>query len=265
MNAIEETLHFDRAPALPALDASKDAGYQFAGLASDAQCFRHAAPAVLSAQAGMLVRVDVDGLRRDLSGLSDVRIAALGRVVPILLCGEESAFEVFWKEGCRISEAQRRSQALTHRIAAEEFRHEQLLRHIRNSSPVPEDLAKIVARTRQFFIRIASRDPALHFARIAALDSAVCIILSALTRPLSRAASLVGVFKLIRSDEARHVSFSREHAYKLGADAPLIANTAVRVRSELVALLYPFGNAFEDLGVDADRLLRRISGDIRLS
>jgi hypothetical protein len=106
---------------------------------------------------------------------------------------------------------------------------------------------------------MASRDPAIHFARVAALDSAVCIVLSTLVKPLSRATALIEIFNRIRSDEARHVRFSRWHSYDLGADTSLLAKTAARIRGELVALLYPLGSAFEDLGLDADHLFRRIA------
>jgi hypothetical protein len=137
--------------------------------------------------------------------------------------------------------------------------HEHLLQQLRSCCPVPNDIASILRQTRRFFRRIASRDPAVHFARVAGLDSGVCLILSALVRPLSRATALSQIFDRIRSDETRHVRFSRQHSYELGADTMLLANTAAQIRSELVALLYPFGHSFEDLGVDADHLFRRVN------
>jgi len=45
----------------------------------------------------------------------------------------------------------------------------------------------------------------------------------------------------------------------------LLANTAVQVRSELVALLNPLGRSFEDLGVDADNLFHRINAQRQLA
>jgi hypothetical protein len=108
---------------------------------------------------------------------------------------------------------------------------------------------------------MASRDPALHFARLAALDSGVCVILAAMAKVLSRAPTVVEIFNRIRVDEARHVKFSRQHSCELGADASLLANTAARICSELVALVYPLGSAFEDLGLDADHLFRRVNAE----
>jgi hypothetical protein len=106
---------------------------------------------------------------------------------------------------------------------------------------------------------MASRDPAIHFARVAALDSGLCVLLSTLVKPLSRATTLIEIFNRIRSDEARHVRFSRRHSYELGANTALLANSAARVRGELVDLLYPLGKSFEDLGIDADYLFRRVN------
>jgi hypothetical protein len=103
---------------------------------------------------------------------------------------------------------------------------------------------------------MASRDVALHFARVAALDSGVCIILSALIKP----AGFAAIFKRIREDEARHVRFSRMHSCLLGADKTMLESTANRVRAELVTLLYPLANSFEELGVDAESLFHRVIG-----
>src|SRR5260370_4458698 len=264
MNATMETLNFDREPLHPDLqlesDASGSPDAKPMVLASDALCFRHAVPVALSAGAVAPVRLDPVRLTHGLSELSEVEIAALGRLLPILLCGEESAYQVFWREGRRISNAQvSRGRALAYRIAAEELQHERLLQDLRSFCPVPDDIASTLMRTRHLFLQMASRDPAVHFAMVAALDSGVCVILSALAKPLSRATVVVEILNRIRSDEARHVRFSRQHSYELGARTSLLANTSVRVRIELAALLFPLVSAFEDLGVDTDHLFRRMN------
>jgi len=206
------------------------------------------------------MHLPVARIKDSLSQLSECQMTALGQLLPSLLCGEESAFQVFWREGHASSHVQmNRSEALANQIALEELEHERLLQDLRDCCPVPSNLASTLVRARRFFVRMASRDPALHFARVAALDSAVCIILSTLVKPLSRATALIEIFNRIRSDEARHVRFSRRHSYELGANASVLANTAVRIRSELVAFLYPLGNSFEALGLDADHLFRRVN------
>ena len=45
------------------------------------------------------------------------------------------------------------------------------------------------------------------------------------------------------------------------ADKSLLADTAARIRSELVALVYPLASSFEDLGLDANHLFRRLEAD----
>lgn len=235
-------------------------------LGSDALCFPHRVPVEFRRRILTAMPPEAARLRDSLSNLSETQVAALGRLLPSLLCGEESAFHIFWQEGQRLSNAQvNRSRALAYRIAGDELEHERLLQQLRSCCPVPDDIASILPRTRQFFLRIASRDPAVHFARVAGLDSGVCLILSALVRPLSRATALTDIFDRIRSDEARHVRFSRQRSYELGANTKLLANTATRIRSELVALLYPLGHSFEDLGVDADHLFRRVNAQNALA
>jgi len=100
-----------------------------------------------------------------------------------------------------------------------EQRHESLLRRLRGHCPVPDDLERIRRRAQWFFLQIASKNPAVHFARIAGLDSGVCILMSAAeykTRVFSRAPAILRIFNLIRNEEARHVKFSRKHALELG-------------------------------------------------
>jgi hypothetical protein len=228
--------------------------------ASETQCFGHSAFIPLHGDVVAPVSFDIVQLETGLFKLTDVQVAALGRLLPSQLCGEESAFQVFWREGYRLSDAQfHESQALAYRIAAEEAEHERLLQMLCGCCPVPGDLTNILRRTRRFFRKMASQDLAIHFARIAALDSSVCIILSSLTRSCSRAPALAELFNRIRRDEARHVKFSRQHSCRLGADRSLLEGVAIRVRAELVTLLYPLADSFEDLGVDADRLFRRLA------
>jgi hypothetical protein len=243
-------------------DARDGADHDSAFFTEDRFCFPHPVPLELRRRAAGLTQLRIGGLRDSLFELAEPQIHALGRLLPALLCGEESAFHVFWRETGRLTDLQfRQSLALARRIAAEELEHERLLRELRNCCPVVDNLASFRLRARRFFLRMASRDPALHFARVAALDSCVCVILAAVAKPLALAGIVVDTFNRIRGDEARHVRFSREHSCELGADKLLLADTAACVRSELVALLYPLASSFEELGLDADRLFRRIEAD----
>jgi hypothetical protein len=233
---------------------------------SDTLCFPHRVPVEFRLRALTRMPPEVARLRDSLSKLSDARVAALGQLLPSLLCGEESAFLVFWRDGQGVSNAQAsRSRALAYRIAADELAHEHLLQQLRCCCPVAGDIASILPGTRRFFLRIASRDPAVHFARVAGLDSGLCVILAALVTPLSRATALTEIFDRIRRDEARHVRFSRKRSYELGAGTLLVTNTAAQIRGELVSLLYPLGRSFEDIGVDSDHLFRRIKAQKSLA
>jgi hypothetical protein len=166
---------------------------------SDALCFPHRIPVELRIRALRSTPPDVARLRDSLSKLSDVQVAALGQLMPSMLCGEESAFQVFWREGQRISNAQvSRSRALAYRIAADELEHEHLLQQLRSCCPVAGDIASVMPGTRRFFLRIASRDPAVHFARVAGLDSGLCVILATILKPLSRATAIAEIFDRIR-------------------------------------------------------------------
>jgi hypothetical protein len=243
-------------------DAPDGANYHKANFTVGALCFPHPAPPEPRRDTGEPRQLRLLELKNNLSELAESQIGALGRLLPALLCGEESAFQVFWRESCRLSDDQiRQSQALARRIAAEELEHERLLQDLRYCCPVPDDLAGILLRTRRFFLRMASRDPAVHFARVAALDSGVCVILAAVAKPLVRARDVVKTLNRIRADESEHVKFSRRHSCELGVDPSLLANTAVRVRGELVALLHPLASSFEDLGLHADHLFRRLRAD----
>jgi hypothetical protein len=270
MNATSETFHLDGARARSERQRDSDSYVgendrsMFCG--SDALCFPHRIPIEPQLGAPTSMPPDVARLRDTLSQLSDARVTALGQLLPSMLCGEESAFEAFWREGQRVSNAQAsRSRALAYRIAADELEHEHLLQQLPSCCPVAGDIASILPGTRRFFLRIASRDPAVHFARVAGLDSGVCVILAALVKPLSRATAVTEIFDRIRRDEARHVIFSRQRSYELGAGTLLVANTAAQVRSELIALLYPLGRSFEDIGVDSDHLFRRIKAQKSLA
>jgi hypothetical protein len=232
-------------------------------LAPGALCFPHTT--LVSSGSDLVTPVGFErvNLEPTLLELTDTQVAALGRLVPGLLCGEESAFEVFSNEGYRISSREfSQSQAIANRIAGEELEHERLLRVVSGCCPAPVDLESILRRTRRFFRRMASRDIAIHFAGIAALDSGTCIILSSIVKPVSRATLLAELFNRIRRDEARHVRFSRQYSSGLGARRSLLECIATRVRAELVTLLNPLADSFEDLGVDADQLFRRIARNV---
>lgn len=200
-----------------------------------------------------------------LSGLSTRGIEVMSRFVPTLMCGEESAVHVFQKEAKRLEviHAAASSSLLLAQIALEEVEHERLLSLLRSCLPVPDDFATLRRRARFFFFRMASRDPVTHFARIVGLDSGVCITLNSLLQPSSALAVAPHAYQIwnrIWHDEARHVRISRQHVLDMGIEQAKLVEEGIHVRRSLADLLHPLANDFEDIGVDPDRLFRRISG-----
>ena len=142
MDATSETLRVDavRARSERQCDSnsctSEDDQSMFCG--SEALCFPHRVPVEFRLRAPTSMPPEVARLRDSVSKLSDAQVTALGRLLPSVVCGEESAFHIFWREGQRVSNAQEyRSQALAYRIAADELEHEHLLQQLRRCCPVP--------------------------------------------------------------------------------------------------------------------------------
>ena len=205
---------------------------------------------------------DEDQLKgRLLGGLSSSGAEAIARIMAILLCAEESAINVFTHEGKRLEEKQMQaSRQAMMEIASEERVHNWLLQKARTMFPVTEDMASIRRRTRRLFMRVASRDLATHFARISGLDSGVCICLTALlgSELVTRVEGVAQLFRHIRRDESTHVKKSRAHALDLGFPSSLYHEAYELTRSGMVGMLTPIAESFEIMGVDPDRLFKRL-------
>lgn len=212
--------------------------------------------------------------------LSDQCVEAFARLVPLLACGEESAIHVFSGaaalaaleptlessleptlqcNGNGYTPPSVSAQALAG-IAADEMRHEAWLAAWRARLPDCLDLATR-RQARRFFAGLACDDPALHFIRIAALDSAVCQILAPL---IAREAPLSGVkgiritLNRILTDEARHVRISRACATASGATPEQVRAEWQDVRVRLATLLESVGPDLAILGADPDKLFDRL-------
>lgn len=195
------------------------------------------------------------------SGMNAKEAEALANLLPFLLCGEESAVHVFFREGRRIrKKAESAAQDLMWQIAGEEKVHEHMISLLQSKIPPSSDMEAIRRRSHDFFVNMASKEPALHFARVAGLDSGVCKIMAALcaARAISNSPNVHRVFSKVRSDEARHVRISRRYVLDLGLPPATLSSAAEQICSELVTLLEPAGGALEAVGVDSDRLFRHI-------
>jgi hypothetical protein len=223
--------------------------------ANDSPCMPKPAPACFA----VTRRIDV----RALPALPPVRLAddaadALALLVPLLGCGEEAAALAFdaFAENAATGAA---CEALA-AIAAEERVHDALLRQLGDALPEATGTSRMLAASRRFHIRLGAGGLTAHLARIAALDSAVCTILSRLTHPrgcLARDAGVIGLLRRIRNDEARHVALSRRFALAQGGIAEL-RDIAAAARGALADTIALAADAFETLGVDPAALDRRV-------
>jgi hypothetical protein len=198
------------------------------------------------------------------AGLDQPARTALARILLTLACGEESAIHVFYREGDRLARFDSglvESQRIMYRIALEEEIHDALLRRVRAKLPVAPDAEPLRRKATEFYARLASTNPGLHFFRVSELDSAVCVILSSFLDPgcsVGNAPSLCKVATRIRSDEARHVLLARQHVAKWRLPISTRLDEAQSVRSSLIAFLETTANSFEAVGVDSSRLFRKI-------
>jgi hypothetical protein len=187
--------------------------------------------------------------------LDDDAAQALATLVPLLGCGEEAAALAF--DGLAQSAHDEAEHYALQAIAAEERMHDALLTRLAASLP-PVDSAAIRRRARRFHIWLGRGDRTHHLARIAAVDAAVCAVLSRLLRPgalLSHDPVVTALLGRIHRDEARHVAISRQ--FTLGRPAH-VRDTAAAARIALADVLTVGEAAFERLGVDPARLISDI-------
>ncbi len=180
---------------------------------------------------------------------------ALATLLALLGCGEEAAANAF--DGLAALADDPVASAALARIAAEERVHDALLRDLRAALPVPQRRTMLMARSRRLHLDLAAGGPALHFARIAALDAAVCLVL---TRLLTRGGVVAGlpaardILVRIRTDEARHVTMARAMTRRF-ADRGAMRAAAAQARSDMADVLRLARAEFEILGVDSERLI----------
>lgn len=194
--------------------------------------------------------------------LADHQLQALARVVPLLVCGEQSAIAVFGGQAMSLTGAAT-AQLLKpfQAIEDDESGHELAWQTLHAQLPKPADLTQLKRRSQRFFARLGRRSSiGQHFAQVAQLDSAVGAMMWHLER--SSVAAEPRLFNLanqVKRDEARHVAVSRRYAKLLGVPRAEYDALGDLVREELVVLLEPVVDALECIGVDSDAMFRRIA------
>ena len=191
--------------------------------------------------------------------MSDAEMEACARLTTVLLCGEQSAIQIFSAE---VRRGRAPAEALNglRAIEYDEQLHEQALRAFREYLPRPDDAHALKRRAQRFFAGLGrSRDMARHFGQISHLDSAVCKIMWHVENssieslsPLRRMATQ------IKNDEARHVSVSRRYAASLGLTANNKDDDSIIITEGLIDMLDTLTDSFETVGVDSDRLFAHI-------
>jgi len=187
---------------------------------------------------------------------------ALGRLIPLLLCGEQSAIHVFANEVERLRGSKwRDSMAALKRVETDEYAHEQALQALSSCLAKPADLHWIKRAARHFYLGLGITGGMVeHFARVSQLDACVCIIMNAITHcELGRRHPVTQLFERIKQDEARHVSLCRNHYLQLGGDRRMFAQSRGAIGKKLVPLLATEAESFENLGIDAERLFRKLA------
>ena len=192
--------------------------------------------------------------------LTDAESAGLADLLALLGCGEEAAAIAFHRLAERGKFAPG-TQAALRLISDEEQVHDAWLTGLASKLPPPTLLSETQAAARRFHARLGRGTPAEHLARIAAIDAAVCMILSRLIAPrtaLRADRAVTQLISRIRHDESRHVAVARNVVIESGM-ATQLRDTAAHARWSLGQLIAPFGSAFETLGVDPDRLAGNIA------
>ncbi len=193
----------------------------------------------------------------------DARSAeALAALLPLLGCGEEAAGMAF--DGLATCHAgDDRAAPALRAIAEEERLHDMLIRHLERGLPEARQDAFQIEAARRFHIGLVRGGTALHLARIAALDAAVCTMFGRLLRtggPIAADPQVASVLRRIHRDEARHVRVARRLALETGS-ARALRNAAAAARDGLADILLLARDAFADMQVDPvslDRDIRRL-------
>ncbi len=202
--------------------------------------------------------------RRDLErvgpGMRERELEAAARLVTVLLCGEQSAIQVFAAEARR--QRDRRSAVedlLT--IERDEHRHEAALLALQEYLPAADDQHQVRRSAQRFFAGLGRVDElGLRFAQIGQLDTAVCKIMYHIEGgSLGPRSALRRLAANIKVDEARHVAVSKQYARGLGVDLKAARENVAYVNERLVGVLALVADSFETLGVDSDRLFAQLT------
>lgn len=196
-------------------------------------------------------------------------LIALSRLIPILLCGEQSANFVFGQE---VKKQQYHHELSTDNniidgllsIESDEYFHDQalkaVLKKINEKLHYQQDIKKLTRQAQLFYYQIGKSDSTIqHFANIKHLDTCVTIIMSEMAKSkLGKEHLLSKLFHLIHLDEAKHVRICSAYIKYLGGDNKIINQQAKPIKTRLVALLKSESPSFITMGINPEKLFYRI-------
>ena len=183
---------------------------------------------------------------------------ALSHLVPLFICGEQSAVHIFHQEAKRLKNNtgyDGLSDFLT--IETDEYMHEQALQRLASQLPIPENLHQIKRRTQIFYTRLQRlvNDVADHFLMISELDACTCVFLDALISSSIAKTRVAQLFEIIKKDEARHVGLARRHAFWLCDTG---RKNKVSIHEEFIQMLNTETDALKAIDIDVGLLFNRI-------
>ncbi|QIA63111.1 hypothetical protein GT360_06125 [Vibrio astriarenae] len=194
---------------------------------------------------------------------SEAQACALSRLLPLLVCGEQSSQWVFYNESRRQKYQSVEATALDdfERIVLDEKYHEQALECVRSQLAESADILSIKRRSQRFFASLGARNKIEeHFAQIACLDALVCKLMLFIEKGhLASQHPFVLLCRAIKQDEARHVSVSKRHALKLGYDKSKWKEMNDVISQQLYDLLNTERAAFSEIGVQIDDVFDLVS------
>ena len=184
---------------------------------------------------------------------------AVTELLQVLCCGEESAVFAF-SSLSRNRTLNTAASACAATIAREEAFHDELLGGLRVVLPKPRPDFVLIRKLKEFYRSLNTPDVFVHLTQIFALDSAVCLILSAVRecgRPVGDNVTLNAIFSRIQRDEVGHVRASGQLTRELGPGR-IAADYFVRTRERLASIIMERADALETLQVDPAAVTRNL-------
>ena len=206
----------------------------------------------------------IDLYAQDVNSWKPSEQHALAHLIPLLLCGEQSAQLVFNQEINRLfNEDQAHNQVMIKsllEVEADEYRHDQALQAVLKQLPHIEGKRHIQRQAQRFYAKLARGEGRCqHFIKIATLDSCVTQLMHefehSLLGPKHPFALLCG---LIKKDEAKHVYVAKHYAQALGATTAMFKQDQRSVSDLLHQLLATQVKHFDLLGVDLKKIFNTL-------